>query len=62
MEILVKTVDDYQGEENDYVILSLVRSNQEGKIGFVADENRICVAISRARLGLFIFGNFSCIW
>jgi superfamily I DNA and/or RNA helicase len=38
-----------------------VRSNKEGIIGFVAIENRICVALSRARLGLFVFGDFSCI-
>lgn len=54
----VVTVDSYQGEENDIVLLSIVRSgNIEGNIGFMSVENRICVAISRAKLGFFIFGN-----
>ncbi|KIW20615.1 hypothetical protein PV08_01190 [Exophiala spinifera] len=53
----VKTVDSYQGEENDIVILSLTRSNEEGKIGFLANINRVCVALSRARLGFYMFGN-----
>jgi helicase required for RNAi-mediated heterochromatin assembly 1 len=55
----VVTVDSYQGEENDIVILSLVRS-KEGpatSIGFLAVDNRVCVALSRARRGLYIFGN-----
>jgi helicase required for RNAi-mediated heterochromatin assembly 1 len=42
-------------------MLSLVRSNKESKIGFVSIENRICVALSRARLGLYVFGDFDCI-
>lgn len=55
--VKVITVDAYQGEENDVVILSLVRSNLEGKIGFVKNDNRICVALSRAKLGCYVFGN-----
>ena len=53
----VVTVDSYQGEENDIVILSLVRSNVARNIGFLAVENRVCVALSRARLGFYIFGD-----
>ena len=53
----VVTVDSYQGEENAVVLLSLVRSNDEGKIGFLNVENRICVAISRAQRGFYIFGD-----
>ena len=49
--------DNYQGEENDIIILSLVRSNAEKQIGFLKIPNRICVALSRARCGLFILGN-----
>lgn len=49
--------DNYQGEENDIIILSLVRSNHEKQIGFLKIHNRICVALSRARCGLFILGN-----
>ncbi|KAH0846063.1 Helicase required for RNAi-mediated heterochromatin assembly 1 [Fonsecaea pedrosoi] len=53
----VKTVDSYQGEENDIVILSLARNNEEGKIGFLSSENRTCVALSRAKYGFYLFGN-----
>ncbi len=53
----VVTVDSYQGEENEIVILSLARSNSYNNIGFLAVENRICVALSRAQRGLYIFGN-----
>ena len=52
----VKTVDGYQGEENEIVILSLVRSNVRN-IGFLDNPNRICVALSRAKRGFYIFGN-----
>jgi helicase required for RNAi-mediated heterochromatin assembly 1 len=53
----VNTVDSYQGEENDIVLLSLVRSNERGEIGFLSIENRVCVALSRARRGFYIFGD-----
>ncbi|PSN72156.1 P-loop containing nucleoside triphosphate hydrolase protein [Corynespora cassiicola Philippines] len=53
----VVTVDSYQGEENDIVLLSLVRSNQRHNIGFLSVDNRVCVALSRAKRGLYIFGN-----
>ena len=52
----VKTVDGYQGEENEIVILSLVRNTQKS-IGFLDNEHRICVALSRAKRGFYIFGN-----
>ncbi|XP_015210459.1 NFX1-type zinc finger-containing protein 1-like isoform X2 [Lepisosteus oculatus] len=52
-------VDRYQGEENDIIILSLVRSNLEGKVGFLKIPNRVCVALSRAKKGLFCIGNMS---
>ena len=55
--VKVTTVDNYQGEENDIIILSCVRSNAQNKIGFLAETNRINVALSRARLGLYVFGN-----
>lgn len=55
-------MDNYQGEENDFIILSLVRSNDKASLGFISDENRMNVALSRARLGLYIFGNTDCIW
>ncbi|KAF2084904.1 hypothetical protein K490DRAFT_47949, partial [Saccharata proteae CBS 121410] len=53
----VKTVDSYQGEENDIVILSMVRSNEQRTIGFLRTDNRVCVALSRARRGFYLFGN-----
>ncbi|KAJ5345373.1 hypothetical protein N7452_003377 [Penicillium brevicompactum] len=53
----IATVDSYQGKENRIVILSLVRSNLRHDIGFLDDLNRSAVALSRARNGLFIFGN-----
>ena len=58
-DIKAITVDNYQGEENDIILLSLVRSNKDEKIGFLSVENRICVALSRARCGLFCIGNFN---
>lgn len=50
-------MDGYQGEENDVILLSLVRSNQSLNIGFLDNKNRLVVALSRARRGLYIFGN-----
>eukprot|EP00252_Welwitschia_mirabilis_P023685 TRINITY_DN6763_c0_g4_i1.p1 TRINITY_DN6763_c0_g4~~TRINITY_DN6763_c0_g4_i1.p1 ORF type:complete len:241 (+),score=17.08 TRINITY_DN6763_c0_g4_i1:70-792(+) len=46
-----------QGSENKIVILSLVRSNEGGHIGFLAKRNRLCVAVSRARAALYICAN-----
>lgn len=59
--IKVNTVDSYQGEENDIILLSLVRSNSQNRIGFLKIHNRVCVAMSRAKLGFYIFGNGSMI-
>ena len=53
----VVTVDSYQGEENEVVLLSLVRNNHSGEIGFLNIDNRVCVALFRARRGFYIFGN-----
>lgn len=50
-------MDNYQGEESKIILLSLVRSNNENKIGYLALRNRICVALSRAREGFFMIGN-----
>jgi SpoVK/Ycf46/Vps4 family AAA+-type ATPase len=51
------TTDNYQGEECDVVLLSLVRSNGKNDIGFLKTANRVCVALSRARHGLYVVGN-----
>nr|XP_046239135.1 NFX1-type zinc finger-containing protein 1 [Scatophagus argus] len=55
--VKVHVVDKYQGEENDIVLLSLVRSNLQGKVGFLNISNRVCVALSRAKKGLYCIGN-----
>ncbi|XP_051562536.1 NFX1-type zinc finger-containing protein 1-like [Myxocyprinus asiaticus] len=57
--VKVHVVDKYQGEENDIVILSLVRSNREGRVGFLNISNRVCVALSRAKMGLYCIGNMA---
>lgn len=63
--VRITAVDNFQGEENDIILLSLVRSNSSERrhhgrnmIGFVGIENRICVSLSRAKKGLYVFGNF----
>lgn len=58
-DIRVSSVDGYQGEENEIVLLSLVRSNNYNSIGFLKTNNRVCVALSRARLGFYIAGNLT---
>ncbi|XP_033626044.1 NFX1-type zinc finger-containing protein 1-like [Asterias rubens] len=55
--VRVSVVDNFQGEENDIILLSLVRSNEEGSIGFLKTSNRVCVALSRARMGFYCIGN-----
>ena len=57
--VRVSCVDNFQGEECDIVLLSLVRSNEDDIIGFAGEENRICVSLSRAKVGLFVIGNFT---
>jgi hypothetical protein len=61
LNVKVVSVDNYQGEENDFILLSLVRSNKKNEIGFIKSYNRICVAFSRAILGFYVVGNFDCI-
>ena len=55
--VQVQTIDNYQGDENKYVIISLVRSNEDKKIGFLKEKNRRCVAQSRAKCGMYFVGN-----
>ncbi|XP_038070359.1 NFX1-type zinc finger-containing protein 1-like [Patiria miniata] len=57
--VRVCVVDNFQGEENDIILLSLVRSNEEESIGFLRTKNRVCVALSRARMGFYCMGNGS---
>ena len=55
--ISVNTVDGFQGQERDVILISLVRSNDEGQIGFLKDLRRMNVAMTRARMKLTILGN-----
>ena len=55
--ISVNTVDGFQGQERDVILISLVRSNDEGQIGFLKDLRRMNVAMTRARMKLIILGN-----
>ncbi len=55
--ITVNTVDGFQGQERDMILISLVRANDAGQIGFLRDLRRMNVAITRARMKLFILGD-----
>ena len=57
--ITVNTVDGFQGQERDIILISLVRANDEGQIGFLRDLRRMNVAITRARMKLIILGDAS---
>ena len=56
-QISVNTVDGFQGQERDVILISMVRDNTSGSIGFLNDLRRMNVAITRARMKLIIFGN-----
>lgn len=58
-DVRIAVLDNYQGEESDIILLSLVRSNDGKVIGFLKTENRVCVALSRARNGFYVIGNMS---
>ncbi|KAH8600108.1 hypothetical protein B0O99DRAFT_503550 [Bisporella sp. PMI_857] len=53
----IATVDNFQGEESKIIIISLVRSNKEKKVGFLKTTNRINVLLSRAQHGMYLIGN-----
>lgn len=57
--ITVNTVDGFQGQERDVILISMVRGNDEGRIGFLGDLRRMNVAITRARMKLIILGDTS---
>ncbi|MCQ2130465.1 MAG: AAA domain-containing protein [Bacteroidales bacterium] len=57
--ITVNTVDGFQGQERDIIIISLVRANENGEIGFLRDLRRMNVAMTRARMKLIILGDAS---
>ena len=56
-QISVNTVDGFQGQERDIIVISMVRSNDEGQIGFLRDLRRMNVAITRARMKVIILGD-----
>ena len=56
-QISVNTVDGFQGQERDIIVLSMVRSNDDGQIGFLRDLRRMNVAITRARMKVIILGD-----
>ena len=57
MEIEIDSVDGFQGREKEAVVLSLVRSNREGRVGFLAETRRMNVALTRARRKLIVIGD-----
>jgi ATP-dependent RNA/DNA helicase IGHMBP2 len=56
-ELRISTIDSFQGQEKEIIILSLVRSNDDGDIGFLKDYRRMNVAITRAKEQLFVIGD-----
>lgn len=60
-DIMIASIDAFQGREKDFLIMSCVRSNAQNKIGFLNDARRLNVALTRARYGLILVGDFSCL-
>ena len=56
-QMRISTIDSFQGQEQETIILSLVRSNDDGDIGFLKDYRRMNVAITRAKEQLFVIGD-----
>lgn len=54
-------IDNYRSQENDIILLSLVRSNAENRVGIMNVKSKIHVALSRAKKGLYIMGNMDCL-
>jgi superfamily I DNA and/or RNA helicase len=57
LSITVQTIDSFQGQERDIILISLVRSNENQQIGFLSDYRRMNVAMTRAKLKLIILGD-----
>jgi superfamily I DNA and/or RNA helicase len=54
---MINTIDSFQGQEKDLILISTVRSNDRKQIGFLMDERRINVSITRAKYAMVIIGN-----
>jgi len=57
--IKVDTVDGFQGSEREVILVSTVRSNDKGTLGFLSDFRRMNVALTRAKRGVILFGNMA---
>lgn len=60
-DIMIASIDAFQGREKDFLVMSCVRSNANGKIGFLNDARRMNVALTRARYGLILIGDVECL-
>ena len=60
-DLQIESVDGFQGMEKDYMIISTVRSNFYGDIGFLTSSKRLNVALTRAKKGVIIIGNTKCL-
>lgn len=61
-DIMIASVDAFQGREKDFLVMSCVRSNEQNKIGFLNDARRMNVALTRARYGLILVGDANCLY
>ena len=60
-DIMIASIDAFQGREKQFIIMSCVRSNNDNKIGFLNDERRLNVALTRAQYGLILIGDVKCL-
>lgn len=60
-DIMIASIDAFQGREKNFLIMSCVRSNTLNKIGFLSDKRRLNVALTRAKYGLIIIGDVTCL-